>query len=173
MLKMDACQRWYAPSSSQPVQHTSRDCSTCSWLSAGGRPTRFPLARARSSPNRIRSVAESTWQAPWASNDRRRISPPRSPPGCRCFPGWPRCRCCAGSAPPGCGRRPRSSGRAGQGRPLRWCLPLGPWSSVPASRDTAGCVRWPRRNKPGHRGCHVRPEARAGCPDSWTSRRPR
>ena len=49
-----------------------RHCSSCSALSAGGLPTRFASARAWSRPSLIRSPAESTWQAPWASVDRRK-----------------------------------------------------------------------------------------------------
>ena len=43
-----------------PSLANCRHCSACSWLNAGEQPTSFPLTRARSSPNRIRSLVEST-----------------------------------------------------------------------------------------------------------------
>ena len=44
-----------------PVPAILRHCSACQRLSTRGRPTRFPLARTRASPSRIRSLVESTW----------------------------------------------------------------------------------------------------------------
>ena len=46
---------WRNPAPSPAIR---RHSSACSWLNAGGRPSRFPLAQARSSPSRIRSLAE-------------------------------------------------------------------------------------------------------------------
>ena len=53
-----------------PSSAILRRCSICSCVNAGGRPTCFPPARARSKPYLIRSLAESTWEVPWASIDR-------------------------------------------------------------------------------------------------------
>ena len=42
-------------------------------VSAGRRLMRFPPARARSCPSLIRSLAESTWWAPWAMERRKNL----------------------------------------------------------------------------------------------------
>ena len=51
VITRDICRR-PAPSSAIRLH-----CSTCSKVKAGGRPTCFPLARARSNPSLIRSLA--------------------------------------------------------------------------------------------------------------------
>ena len=48
---------WRKPAPSPAIR---RHCSSCSWPSARGRPTCFPLARARSKPSRVRSLAEAS-----------------------------------------------------------------------------------------------------------------
>ena len=79
-----------------PSAAIRRHCLSFSWDNAGGRPTRFPFARARSRPSRSSRWPSPPGRPPGPAWTAERTWPPRSPPGYRCSPAGPRCQCPAG-----------------------------------------------------------------------------